>query len=110
MTREQDWRIHEYMGNDLSQWKNEDGTYSNHLNWYNIPHYSTTGEGAGLVMDAFQEIGGVEIGAYGARNGAKWTEVRHLLNSGQEIKVTDTSAPQALANAYISAMEERDNG
>jgi len=49
--RELDWRIHEYMGNDLTGWeweddnyakfviRNEDGTQINRVLHQRIPHY-----------------------------------------------------------------------
>jgi hypothetical protein len=103
--RELDWRIHEYMGNDLTgsgwEWLDEDSN-SIILRLYDlsgnqigfelqvIPYYSTTWEGAGLVMEWLD------------------TEGMSYLNFCAPVK--EESAPLALAKAYISAMEERDNG
>lgn len=117
MTREQDWRIHEYMGNDLTgyKWNFEFGESNVICKEYEdgsrvdlrcIPHYSTTWEGAGLVMDW--------LSAH-----HKHVVIRHLSwgEYGVEIDGSDDEKliyaerfPQALAKAvetYIAAMEER---
>jgi hypothetical protein len=107
------------MGNDLTgsgwEWLDEDSN-SIILRLYDlsgnqigfelqvIPYYSTTWEGAGLVMEWLDTEGM----SYSIKNlpqdGGKIAYVNFCA------PVKEESAPLALAKAYISAMEERDNG
>jgi hypothetical protein len=111
--RELDWKVHEYMGNDLTGWEwDSESTYARFVrgtvfDYQHIPHYSTTWEGAGLIMewlrarDIFHDI--------------FWNQIEQTYVSTVQLTmrgkfVKDPSAPIALCKAYISAMEERNNG
>jgi hypothetical protein len=106
--REDDWKIHTLMGNDLTgfQWarighsaykETETG-----IEWIDIPHYSTTWEGAGLVIADMQRRDfDVTIELLGE-------VVRVQIGSRRAVEGKNVSL--ALCKAYISAMEERNNG
>ena len=107
--RELDWKVHEYMGNDLTGFQygrigqsaykeTETG-----VEWVSIPHYSTTWEGAGLVMEW---LSGKNI-----FHRIKWaSSLNEYLADVNGDCAYSVSAPLALCKAYISAMEERNNG
>jgi hypothetical protein len=114
MSREDDWKIHELMGNDLTGWewyeyheddneicKREANGWIEHFDC--IPHYSTTWEGAGLVMEGLEKESIPHMLRFYNSSKLYWATV-------DDYGVYDPSAPLALAKAYISAMEERDNG
>jgi hypothetical protein len=108
MSREHDWKIHEYMGNDLTGWRWETVNYDYAIkirkenerpDYQSIPHYSTTWEGAGLVIADMQRRDfDVTIEFLGE-------VVRVQIGSRRAIE--GKNAPLALCKAYISAMEER---
>lgn len=108
--RELDWKIHTLMGNDLTgcSWLDAQRNYVDRrddagkfIEGFSIPHYSTTWEGAGLVMEWLHN------NCYS-----------HTIERIEEgwaccvmgYSVAGPSVPQALTDAviaYISAMEER---
>ena len=113
MSREDDWKIHEYMGNDLTGWdwyfndetdhriimRDADGFWQHSI----IPHYSTTGDGMLLVMEWLEKESIPHTLKF--YNGSKlyWAQVNFC-------GVYDDTAPLALAKAVKGAMEERENG
>ena len=115
MSRELDWRIHKYMGNDMTGWEWDD-TQSNALivaygeheaivQEQLIPHYSTTWEGAGLVMEWLKN----NKPNWYRQISWDWFVNKHS-GAVYDKREFDDSAPMAIAKAFISAMEERDNG
>ncbi|WP_127532761.1 hypothetical protein [Paenibacillus kobensis] len=113
--REHDWKIHEYMGNDLTgwEWHSENKFVAvryDKMTYMDIPQYSTTWEGAGLVMEAASKQDLVlvyEITAISHETGSITYEGRF---DGMTHNVRASSLPELIYKAYISAMEERDNG
>ena len=123
MTREHDWKIHELMGNDLTGWEwlltDSNDIFikqfpkSQYRQIERIPHYSTTWEGAGLVMEWLMNQGiRHRIEAYGEDGKyAAWVQRGTWDNQFPfYVNKIGASAPLALAKAFIAAMEERDNG
>ena len=103
MTREHDWKIHELMGNDLTGWE---WLWKEGIGGTHVPFYSTTWEGAGLVMD-WLTTNGVD---YAIRTSIMTDELYEVIIHKKNTIVThDDSGPLALAKAVIAAMEEREN-
>jgi hypothetical protein len=122
MSRAQDWRIHELMGNDLTGFQYGwigDSAYKETetgVEWKTIPPYSTTWEGAGMVMARLNELLKYRVRSQCTHNEASvWIEEYDFSGSFSPWWKTiglgvEQNFPQALAKAFISAMEERDNG
>jgi hypothetical protein len=107
--RELDWRIHEYMGNDLTGWewyeyheddneicKREANGWIEHFDC--IPHYSTTWEGMRLVVEEIKRRDfDITIELLGDTASVQIGSRRPILG---------TTLPHAVCLAALQALEE----
>ncbi|GCL71778.1 hypothetical protein PN4B1_16830 [Paenibacillus naphthalenovorans] len=72
-----------------------------------VPHYSTDISSAWEVQEKLQDYGGMVLGCYGSKNGARWFSAQTVVN-GKEISVTSHTAPEAICKAALLAVLDKE--